>query len=130
MRIFHYVRKVISQIEININISKKMRYNRSKKFIFLRRIIMNTILEELWYGNIGPGGGCRELRKEAKELMGYITKHHDNLQETLTDEQKDILKKLDDCYVELTAMNDRDIFVYAFRLGTKIVIEIISFDNE
>ena len=41
---------------------------------------MKSILEELWYGNICPNGGCREATKEAKELMGYIADHHDNLQ--------------------------------------------------
>ena len=46
---------------------------------------MRSILEELWYGNVCPNNGCREATKEAKELMGYIADHHDNLLATLTD---------------------------------------------
>ena len=52
------------------------------------------ILEELWYGNVCPNTGCREATKDAKELMGYIADHHDNLQATLMDKQKEILEKL------------------------------------
>ena len=91
---------------------------------------MRSILEELWYGNVCPNTGCREATKEAKELMGYIADHHDNLQATLTDKQKEILEKFDDCYSELTDINEREIFVYAFRLGARIAIEVMNFSVE
>lgn len=76
---------------------------------------MRSILDELWYGNVCPNGGCRELIPEAKQFMKYIADHHDNLQATLTDEQKELLEKFDDCYAELTDINEREIFVYASR---------------
>ena len=91
---------------------------------------MRSILEELWYGNVYPDTECRESTKEAKELMGYIADHHDNLQATLTDKQKEILEKFDDCYLELADINEREIFIYAFRLGARIAIEVMSFDVE
>ena len=89
---------------------------------------MRSILEELWYGNVCPNTGCRESTAEAKQLMGYIADHHDNLLATLTDKQKEILEKFDDCYAELTDINEREIFVYAFRLGARIAIEGLSPD--
>ena len=72
---------------------------------------MRSILEELWYGNIYPNTVCREATKEVRELMGYIADHHDNLKSTLTEKQKEILEKFDDCYAELTNINEREIFV-------------------
>ena len=87
---------------------------------------MSSILEELWHGNICPADDSRELKKETKELMKYIANHHDALHTTLNDEQKEILEKFDDCYAELTNINEKDIFVYAFRLGAKIAIDIMS----
>ena len=90
--------------------------------------LMRSILEELWYGNVCPNTGCRESTTEAKQLMGYIADHHDNLLATLTDKQKQILEKFDDCYAELTDINEREIFVYAFRLGARIAIEVLSPD--
>ena len=91
---------------------------------------MRSILEELWYGNVCPNTVCRAATKEAKELMGYIADHHDNLQATLADKQKEILEKFDDCYSELTDINEREIFVYAFRLGARIAIEVMNFSIE
>ena len=87
---------------------------------------MRSILEELFYGNICPNTDCRSQDKETKQLMGYISDHHDNLLSTLNDQQKEILEKFDDCYNELTDINEREIFTYAFTLGAKIVFEILS----
>ena len=87
---------------------------------------MRSILEELFYGNICPNTDCRSSDKETKQLMGYIADHHDKLLSTLNDQQKEILEKFDDCYIELTDINEREIFVYAFRLGAQIMLEMLD----
>ncbi len=89
---------------------------------------MNSILEEMWYGNIYPNAEPKQNTKEVRELMGYIADHHDNLYKTLDEKQKEILEKLDDCSAELADMSEREIFTYAFRLGARIAIEVMSFD--
>ena len=86
---------------------------------------MRSILEELFYGNICPNTDCRSHDKETKQLMGYIADHHDNLLSTLNDQQKELLEKFDDCYNELTDINEREIFVYAFKLGMQIAFEVL-----
>ena len=86
---------------------------------------MRSVLEELFYGNICPNTDCRSHDKETKQLMGYIADHHENLFSTLNDQQKEILEKFDDCYNELTDINEREIFVYAFKLGMRIAIEVL-----
>ena len=86
---------------------------------------MKSILEELFYGNVCPNTDCRSTDKETKELMGYIADHHDSLQATLTDKQKERLEKFVDCYSKLTDINERGNFVYAFRLGARIAIEVL-----
>lgn len=87
---------------------------------------MRSILEELFYGNICPNTDCRSRDKETKQLMGYIADHHDNLLSTLNDQQKELLEKFDDCYNELTDINEREIFSYAFKLGMRIAIEVLT----
>jgi hypothetical protein len=86
---------------------------------------MRSILEELFYGNVCPNTDYRSKDKEAKELMDYIADHHSALNETLTDKQKEFFEKFNDCYDELTEINEREIFVYAFRLGARIAIEVL-----
>ena len=91
---------------------------------------MRSILEELFYGNICPNTDCRSQDKETKRLMGYIADHHDNLLSALNDEQKELLEKFDDCYNELTDINEREIFAYAFRLGARIILAILENKSE
>jgi len=86
---------------------------------------MRSILEKLFYGNICPNTDCRSHDKETKQLMGYIADHHDNLLSTLNDQQKEILEKFDDCYNELADITEREIFSYAFKLGAKIMLEVL-----
>ena len=88
---------------------------------------MKSVLEELWYGNVCPDTECRKVTKEIKRLMGCIAEHYDKLKGTLTDEQKGILERFEDRYTELTDVNERKIFVYAFRLGARMAMEMMSF---
>ena len=90
---------------------------------------MRPILEELFYGNICPNTDCRSHDKETKQLMGYIADHHDNLLSTLNDQQKEILEKFDDCYSELTDINEREIFMYAFKLGARLMLAVVREDT-
>ena len=91
---------------------------------------MKSILEELFYGNICPNSDCRSKDGQTKELMGYIADHHDSLFQELTDKQKEMLEKFDDCWDELTDINEREIFVYAFKLGMRIAIEVLSSNTD
>ena len=91
---------------------------------------MKSILEDLFYGNLCPNIECRSKEKEVKELMGYIADHHDTLINQLNEKQKEIFEKFDDCWDELTDINEREIFVYAFKLGMRIAIEVLYTDLE
>jgi len=84
---------------------------------------MKSVLEELFYGNVCPNTDCRS---NTKELMGYIADHHDTLITQLNEKQKEIFEKFDDCWDELTDINEIEIFVYAFRLGSRIAIEVLT----
>ena len=91
---------------------------------------MRSILEELFYGNICPNTQCRSKDKEAKELMGYISDHHDALMAEMNGKQRETFEKFDDCWDELTDINEREIFVHAFKLGMRIAIEVLSSNTD
>ena len=42
---------------------------------------MQSIIKELWHGNIIPQEDSRTNSKEMKELLGYMARHHDELGE-------------------------------------------------
>lgn len=89
---------------------------------------MKSILEEMWYDNISPQTDSRKDIPEMKQLMGYIVRHHENLLNTMTDEQRNIFERYEDCWSEYAGLSEEAIFVYAFRLGAKIAIEALSPD--
>ena len=90
---------------------------------------MKSILEELWYGNICPETDSRTTTPEMKQLMKYMARHYDNLMETMTDEQKDIFERFDDCWSEYASLAEKSIFLYAFKLGMQLAIEVLSTDT-
>lgn len=49
---------------------------------------MMSIIQELWHGNIIPQEDSRTNSKEMKELLGYMSRHHEDLEQSFTDEQK------------------------------------------
>ena len=89
---------------------------------------MKKIIEELWYGNVCPDESTPRKSGELSKLRKFIAEYHDTLHNALDENHKKLLEKFDDCYAELTSITERDVFIYAFCLGAKIAIEVMSFD--
>ena len=87
---------------------------------------MKSIIRELWYGNVSPQEGNRTDTKEMKELLGYMARHRQALMSVMTDEQKAIFQKLDNCWSEYASLVEEELFTYAFRLGARIMLDAVS----
>ena len=87
---------------------------------------MICMIKELWRGNICPQTDSRNNSPDMKELMEYMARHHDNLLKTMTDEQKEVFEKFDDCWSEYMSLAEASIFEYAFKLGMQIAIETLT----
>lgn len=70
--------------------------------------------------------GQQKQPPEMKELMEYMARHHDDLLKTMTDEQKGIFEKFEDCWGEYTSYAEEAIFEYAFKLGMQITIDVLA----
>ena len=91
---------------------------------------MKSILEELWFGNVCPDVMMGKMSAEEKELAEYIAAHHEKLNSILSDEQKNVFEKFVDCQEEYSFHSDKEIFIYAFRLGARIMLEVLEEKNE
>ena len=87
---------------------------------------MRSIINELWHGNIVPQEDSRNNTKEMKELISYIARHDEDLGKLLTEEQKAIFEKYQDCWNEYVSHAEAAIFEYAFKLGMTIAIETLT----
>ena len=86
---------------------------------------MISMIQELWHGNVIPQEDGRTNSKEMKELLGYMSRHHEDLEKSLTAEQKEIFEKFHDCWSEYMSLGEAAIFEFAFKLGMRLAIETL-----
>jgi len=63
-------------------------------------IPMKSIISEIWHGNIIPQEDSRINSPEMKELLGFMARHHEDLEKSFSDEQKVTFEKFHDCWSE------------------------------
>ena len=90
---------------------------------------MRKLLEEFWYGNIFPQEQYAAQHPDLKPLLRLTDKNRTSLTETLTESQKEILQKYDDAVSEMNSLLEREIFIYAVRLGGRFAIKTLSKDE-
>ena len=89
---------------------------------------MKRTLIDFWYGNINPQDHKQDDPRIA-DLLKLMGRNRSELNQTLNDSQREILEKYEDCTNEMTSYCERDIFIYAFRLGMRLAIEALSDEN-
>jgi hypothetical protein len=65
-----------------------------------------------------------------KELLGYMSRHHEYLEKSFTDEQGEIFEKFHDCWSEYMSLGEAAIFEYAFKLGARIMLAVMYEQKE
>ena len=75
----------------------------------------------LWCVVVLTGGATHE--QPNKRIMA---RHHEDLEKSFTDEQKETFEKFHDCWSEYMSLAKAAIFEYAFKLGMQIAIETLT----
>ena len=93
---------------------------------------MQNITREFWYGTILPQNDCRPQNAQAKEFTELIIKNRNDLLLTMSQEQAEILEKLESCVSEYIGLTEEAIFSYAFKLGMRMMSEAYgeTFEND
>ena len=84
------------------------------------------LLEEFWYGNIEPTDYDASSDKEYKKLQELICRNEEKLRATMTDEQKELFEKYSDCVREHQNITDCLIFQNSFKLGARMMWEVME----
>ena len=88
---------------------------------------MNTI-QDLYYGRISPYEMSISTAPEYQKLKALADRNEDLLKETLSDEQKELLDKLIESMTDISSISERDMFIVGFRLGVKLMIDVMKDD--
>ena len=85
-----------------------------------------NILEELWYGNIEPSEYDTTPNPENKKILQLISRNEDKLLATMTSEQQELFFRYRDCVREYQAMAECLLFQNSFRLGARVMLEVLQ----
>ena len=86
---------------------------------------MNTI-QDLYYGRISPYEMSISTAPEYQKLKALADRNEDLLRESLSDEQKELLDKLIESFTDISSILERDMFIEGFRLGMKLMIDLMK----
>ena len=82
------------------------------------------VLQELWRGNITPSERFVRSGSEYKKIAGKLSDEMDRLMEMISPEaQKEIV---DNHQTDLTMLSNEDIFIYAFRMGARLMLDVLG----
>ena len=83
---------------------------------------MASVLEDLYFGRIHPCERCSS--QEEQQLTGEVAECYERLLETMTEEQRGHFEKFKDGLQEIGMMAEQDMFMYGFRLGMRLAVEV------
>ncbi len=84
------------------------------------------ILEDFWYGNIEPTEYDTSPCKEYKKALQLINRNEEELHATMTDAQKELFSRYADSVREFQDMAESLLFQNSFRLGARMMLEIME----
>ena len=84
------------------------------------------ILEDFWYGNIEPTEYDTSPCKEYEKALQLINRNEEELHATMTDAQKELFSRYADSVREFQDMAESLLFQNSFRLGARMMLEIME----
>ena len=87
-------------------------------------------IDELFYGNITPNERTFVRDSEYGQALEQLTEAEDALREVLDKEDREALDRLTDAQQAMDSIATREYFADGFRLGAKLMLDILTGKNE
>ena len=84
------------------------------------------ILEDLYLGDVRPSERSFKRNTQYAKALDDLVKAGDALTDTLTEKQKEMFEDYMTAQREVSVLTDCETFIYAFRLGAKIMIDVLT----
>ena len=86
-----------------------------------------SVLSDLWYGNIEPQDRTIPRNSEYKKLLSKICEYEDKFRGIFSPEQQNEFEDYENATISVTAISEEASFVEGFRLGAKMILEVLQF---
>ena len=83
-------------------------------------------LEDLYTGNVRPGERSFRQNSQYSRALAQAVESGDALIKSLTEEQKKLFEEYMDAQREVNILTDCETFIYAFKLGAKLILDILE----
>ena len=87
---------------------------------------MDSIINELYYGNIRPVEQMGGLTVEAATIMKRVHENEDRLEVSLDEQEKELLHAIQDDRLEVASIIEEKRLREAFTLGARLMAEILT----
>ena len=84
------------------------------------------VLDALWRGDISPNEKYTRKGGEYHKLLLQLCEEEDHLMKELTEKGKTHFEAFRNTYIDMTLVSEREVFIEAFRLGARIVLDIVG----
>ena len=84
------------------------------------------ILEDLYLGDIHPNERFFKRNSQYAKALDEVVKVGDALTDSLNEEEKKLFEDFMDAQREITVLTDCETFCYAFKLGAKIMLDVLT----
>ncbi len=91
---------------------------------------MKSILEELYYGNLHPGGRCFKPGSEYDRAANSFAEASDKFRSMLDESQKKAYEDVQASQYKVERMELTDKFIYGFRMGLLMAMEAYNTSDE
>ena len=89
-----------------------------------------TILEQIWYEEIRPAEIIKPQSPQYKESLDIADESEKKLLHLLDNEGKELFHKYIDAKTDVYDMDNCDFFANGFRIGAKLMLEIMDSDKK
>ncbi|MBR1565136.1 MAG: hypothetical protein IJ649_00090 [Oscillospiraceae bacterium] len=83
------------------------------------------VLEDLYVGEVRPGERSGNQNKQYKKALNEAIKAGDALTTSLTEQQKELFEEYMTAQREVNILTDVETYIYSFRLGAKIMLDVL-----
>ena len=84
------------------------------------------ILEDLYIGEVRLSERSGSRNRQYVKALNELVKVEEELSASLNDEQKRLFVSFEDAQREVSVQTDIETFTYAFKLGAKIMLDVLT----
>lgn len=84
------------------------------------------ILEDLYVGDVRPNERFFKRNSQYAKALDEVVKIGDALTASLNEEEKKLFEDYMDAQREINVLTDCETFCYAFKLGAKIILDVLT----